>query len=100
MLEWIIIWGLIVIIPYIIIGLDVWYDSYQNLWYIPFLPQVVIWENNNANKALNKIRIVILEILLSILLLPITLLLVIIFIPVTFIIILVNLFYHIIRRNK
>lgn len=100
MLEWIIIWGLIVIIPYIIIGLDAWHNSYWNLWYIPFLPQVAIWENNNVNKALNKVKIVVLEILLSILLLPITLFLVAVFIPVTFIIILVNLFYHIIRRNK
>ena len=99
MLEWIIIWGLIVIIPYIIIGLDAWNNSYWNLLYIPFLPQVAIWENDNINKTLSKVGIVVLEILLSILLLPITLLLVAIFIPVTFIVILINLFCHIFRKK-
>ena len=100
MLEWIIIWGFAAIVPYIIIGLDAWNNSYWNFLYIPFLPQIVIWENDNVNKILSKVEIIVLEILLSILLLPITLLLVAIFIPVTFIVILINLFCHIFRRNK
>lgn len=75
-------------------------DKYWSLWYLPFLPQLSLWENSVIRETISDTGIIILEVLLSILLLPVTLTLIILIIPVTIIMLFVHLFYRIFRRKK
>jgi len=91
---------LIGMILYFVIGINVWDDKYWNLLYLPFLPQLAIWESYALYETLNTAGIIILEVFLSILLLPVTLTLIILIIPVMLIIAIIHLFCYIFRRKK
>ena len=88
------------IVLYAGISIGVLNDKYWNLWYLPFLPQLGLWENSTIRETISDAGIIILEILLSIVLLPVTLTLIILIIPATIIVLFGRLFYHIFRRKK